>query len=182
MIEFVAQVSRWMVMTTSVTNARAATIVVLGFVFSTSPAAAQNASGYRQYCQTINGHLVCGEAAGSPGAPGARPLRYGRTAVRRGRRRARTAIRRRTLLLSRSLSALTTTCTVSAGSGGPACRPLGSCRTAALNRDNLDTRPVPAWIVGAAGTKDYRRTTSGQFIRRSRQSVASPRRGDADIG
>lgn len=60
-------------MTNSVTNARAATIVVLGFVFSTSPAAAQNASGYRQYCQTINGHLVCGQTAGSPGAPGTRP-------------------------------------------------------------------------------------------------------------
>jgi hypothetical protein len=62
-----------MVMTTSITNAPVATIAVLGFVLSTFPAAAQTAGGYRQYCQTINGHVVCGQAAGSPGVPGARP-------------------------------------------------------------------------------------------------------------
>lgn len=51
----------------------AATIVATALSLSALPAAAQGADAYRQYCQQINGHLVCKRLTGSAGAAGTRP-------------------------------------------------------------------------------------------------------------
>ena len=50
----------------------AATVMAIGLL-SNLPATAQNPGGTRQYCQTINGHVVCDQVAGSPHNWGARP-------------------------------------------------------------------------------------------------------------
>ena len=38
---------------------KASALVGMGFVLSALPAVAQNLGGNQQYCQTVNGHLVC---------------------------------------------------------------------------------------------------------------------------
>jgi hypothetical protein len=89
----------------------AATVMAIGLL-SNLPATAQNPGGTGQ---TINGHVVCDQVAGSPRTTGARLMRYGRTAARRGR--ARIGIGLQKLLRSRRL--LAPICTVSVGNGQP---------------------------------------------------------------
>jgi hypothetical protein len=54
----------------------AAAIIAVAFPLWLTPALGQTLGEYRQYCQMLNGRMVCSQLTGSPGATGAAPYQH----------------------------------------------------------------------------------------------------------